>query len=57
MVLEEYISDLLNSKKELCKRAYEEKDLDLMIYFRAQISCLNEILSYCERSFENESKQ
>lgn len=57
MVLEEYILDLLNSKKELCKRAYEEKDLDLMIYFRAQISCLIEILSYWERSFENESKQ
>ena len=57
MVLEEYISDLLKSKKELCKRAFEENDLDLMIYLRAQISCLNEILSYCERSIENESKQ
>ena len=56
MVKEEYILDLLKAKKKLFKIANEQKDLDLMIYLKAQISCLNEILSYCERSFENESK-
>ena len=57
MVKEECILDLLKAKKKLFKIANEQKDFDLMIYLKAQISCLNEILSYCERSFENESKQ
>lgn len=57
MVKEECILDLLKAKKKLFKIANEQKDLDLMIYLKAQISCLNEVLSYCERSFENESKQ
>lgn len=53
MVKEECILDLLKAKKKLFKIANEQKDLDLMIYLKAQISCLNEVL---ERSIENESK-